>query len=171
MEIEKIIKERYSVRKYKDEKVSDEVIAKILDSALHAPTAKNLQPFHIYVLKSEEAMEKIKSVCKCIFGAPNCFIVTYDFSESWENPYTPEYHSGEMDASIVTDEMMLTAWSLGVGTCWVGMFDYHKIAETFNIPDNERVAVVMPFGYPSEESKPIAMHDQSKELSALVTEL
>ena len=171
MEIEKITKERYSVRKYKTGKVEDEVIAKILDAAKHAPTAKNLQPFHIYVLKSDEAMEKINSVCKCIFGAPNCFVITYDFDASWKNPYTPEYHSGEMDASIVADEMMLTAWSNGIGTCWVGMFDYHKVADALGIPSNERVAVVMPFGYPSDESKPIAMHDESKDLSEIVTEL
>lgn len=170
MEIDKIIKERYSVRKYKSDRVSDEIVSKILEAAKHAPTAKNLQPFHVYVLRSEEAMNKINSVCKCIFGAPSCFVISYDDEQAWHSPFNEGYQSGEMDASIVADEMMLTAWSLGIGTCWVGWFDHNAVHDAIGMKEHEHAAIIMPFGYAADDSKPIAaFHDSFKEMTDIVT--
>lgn len=165
------VKERYSVRNYKNEPVKPEDLAQILEAAKLAPTAKNLQPFHIYVLQSEEAMTKINANCRCVFGAPSVFMITYKKEESWKSPFNEGYRSGEMDATIIADEMMLTAWSLGVGTCWVKYFDYEKIKEVFELPEDETVALLMPFGYPSEDAAPIPMHFASKEIGELVTML
>ena len=61
MEYEKVIKERFSTRKFKNDKVSDETLKKILEAGNFAPTAKNIQPQKIYVVRSEEGLKKIDS--------------------------------------------------------------------------------------------------------------
>ena len=75
MEFEKVIKERFSVRKFKDDKVSEELIQKILEAGNLAPTAKNYQPQKIYVVMSKEGLEKIDKASPCRYNAPVCLIV------------------------------------------------------------------------------------------------
>ena len=73
-----LAKERYSVRKFTDKPIEKDKLEKILEAAKVAPTAKNLQPVKIYVLQSEEALEKINSLTRCIFGAKTVFLIAYD---------------------------------------------------------------------------------------------
>ena len=61
--------ERFSARKYIDKKVEEEKIAAILEAGRVAPTAKNNQPQRIYLLKSDEALQKIRGITPCTFGA------------------------------------------------------------------------------------------------------
>lgn len=167
-----LVKERFSVRSYSDKVVEDEKIAKILDAAKHAPTAVNYQPQQIYVLKSEEAIQKINSVCKCIFGAKTVFLICYDENRAWRNKYIPGYNSGEIDASIVCDHMMLEAWNLGIGSCWVGMFDPVKVSEVFNLPENIKPVALLPIGYAAPDCKPLEkMHNVFRPMEEMVTEL
>ena len=63
--------ERFSARKYIDKKVEEEKIAAILEAGRVAPTAKNNQPQRIYLLKSDEALQKIRGITPCTFGAPS----------------------------------------------------------------------------------------------------
>ncbi len=123
MEFLELAKSRYSVRKFKKEQISDEELAAVLEVAKHSPTALNFQPQKIYVLKSDEAVAKINSLCKCIYGAPMVLIVCYDETVCWRNPLIRGHKSGVTDVSILCDEIMLNAWSMGIGTCFVGLFD------------------------------------------------
>ena len=100
MEFEKVIKERFSVRKFKSEKIDKEIIDKILQAGLIAPTGKNSQPIKILVLNSDEALEKLKECSRCHFDAPLAFLVCYNKDECWSRPYDGEL-SGSIDASIV----------------------------------------------------------------------
>ncbi|MGN0710083.1 MAG: nitroreductase family protein, partial [Anaerovoracaceae bacterium] len=60
-----LARSRYSLKKYSDRKIKDEDIEKILEAAQIAPTAKNMQPQHIYVMRSEEALAKMDQVTPC----------------------------------------------------------------------------------------------------------
>ncbi len=142
---------RYSCRKFKPEPVEDNKIADILNAAKLAPTAKNGQPQKIWVLKSKEALEKINSVCKCIFGAPVVFVVGYDRERDWKNPLMPPYHSGETDAAIVCTHMMLEACDIGLGSCWVGFFSADEVKKALGLPENVTVTALLPVGYPDAE--------------------
>ena len=166
-----LAKERYSVRSFKTEQVKDEDIKLILEAGRVAPTAKNNQPQKIYVVKSKENVDKLSSICKCIYGAPCVLVVGYDKDRDWKNKQMPGYSSGETDSSIVLTHMMLQAWEIGVGSVWVGMFNDEEVRSTLNLPSNIRVTALMPIGYPSENSKPIQMHFDSRKIEDIVEEL
>ena len=144
MEFLELAKSRYSVRKFKKEQISDEELAAVLEVAKHSPTALNFQPQKIYVLKSDEAVAKINSLCKCIYGAPMVLIVCYDETVCWRNPLIRGHKSGVTDVSILCDEIMLNAWSMGIGTCFVGLFDDAKLQREFNLPEHIRPVALLP---------------------------
>ena len=77
MELQKVLKERYSVRIYDSRPIEDEKLTRILEAGNAAPTAKNQQPQRIYVLKSEEAIQKIRAITRCAFNAPVVLIFAY----------------------------------------------------------------------------------------------
>jgi nitroreductase len=163
-----LIVSRYSVRSFSDKQVEDEKLQQILRAALVAPTANNRQPQKIYVLNSEKAIKKINGLCKSIFGAKTVLLITADENVEWKNPFTGEYHTGEIDASIVATHMMLQAWDLGIGSCWIGYFDPNLVKMTFDIPANEKLVAIMPIGYPSEDCKPSQFHSTYKPLEDMV---
>lgn len=117
MEFENIIRERYSVRKYKPDMITDEALNTILSAGMVAPTGCNYQPQRVYVLKSDEAIAKIRQLCRSAFNAPVVLIITLDENADWKNPYEAGYRAGIQDVSIAADHMMLAAWNIGVGSC------------------------------------------------------
>ena len=170
MEFSDLIRSRYSVRKYADKPVEEEKLQKVLAAGAAAPTAKNQQPQHIYVLESKEAIEKIRAITRCAFDAPVVLLVCGDREQAWTNPFNGR-NSAEMDCSIVTTQMMLQAQELGLGTCWVCWFDTQQTKEAFGIPESQEVFALLPLGYPAEGSKPSAMHDSRKALEETVVRL
>lgn len=168
MDFYELSKSRYSVRSFSDKKIESEKLQQILECARFAPTACNNQPQKIYVVQSEENIEKLKKICKCVFGANTVLIITSNTSEEWKNPFTNEYYTGEIDCSIVCTHLMLQAWELGIGSCWVGYFNPELVRKEFDIPQKEKIVALLPLGYPSEDSKPIAMHFSRKELKDTV---
>lgn len=161
-------KSRYSVRTFSARKVEDDKLNIILDAANAAPTACDNQPQRLYVLRSKEAMEKLKLSCKFVFGASTAIIFTSVKEEEWVNPFTKDYHTGEIDASIVCTHAMLQAWELGIGSCWVGYYDPERVRKTFAIPKNEQIVAILPLGYPSDDSKPAAGHFKRKPITETV---
>jgi len=161
--LEKLMKERYSVRDYKETPVEDYKLSAILEAGRLAPTAKNMQPQQVFVLKSNEALNKIRDLTRCAFNAPVVLMVCADKNVGWDNPFTGENYS-MMDISIVTTHMMLRATELGLGTCWVCWFDPIKAKEIFNLPDSYYPYCLLPIGYPSERAIPSERHDDRKDL-------
>lgn len=146
-----LAKARYSVRSFKDTPVEEEKLAAILEAGRIAPTARNNQPQRIYVVKSNEMLAKMNEVSPCIYNAPLVLAVCYDEEAQARN-------FGEMDASIVCTHMMLEAWELGVGSCWVGRFDADKCAAALGLPPTERPVALLPLGYAAEGAQPAPQH-------------
>lgn len=168
MEFIELAKSRYSVRSFSNKQIEDEKLNKILEAAKISPTAANQQPQKIYVLQSEKALRQINSVCQCIFGAPTVLLIVADEKEMWKNPFSKNYNTGDIDCSIVCTHLMLQAWELGIGSCWVGYFDLAQVEKAMGLPDNEKLVAILPIGYPSANSKPSNMHYSRKELSQTV---
>lgn len=168
MEFIELAKSRYSVRSFSDRQIESEKLNKILEAAKISPTAANKQPQKIYVLRSEQAIDKINAVCRCIFGATTVLVITADETETWENPFSENYNTGDIDCSIVCTHLMLQAWELGIGSCWVGYFDLSQVAKAMDIPETEKIVAILPLGYPSENAKPSPMHYSRKELDQTV---
>ena len=80
----------------------------------------------------------------------------------------PPYQSGETDASIVATHMMLQAWELGIGSCWVGWFNEANVRKELNLPDNLVVSCLLPMGYASEEAKPSKDHNSYLDINETV---
>ena len=168
MNFMELAKDRYSVRNFAEKAIENEKLEKILEAGQIAPTAGNYQPQKVYVVQSEKGLEKLRSLTKCHYGAPTVLIIAYDRSKDWNNPNEDGVHSGEQDASIVATHMMLEAWELGIGSCWVNFFSPTLVAKEFNFPEDIRPVLMLPIGYAKEDAKPAAWHEQSKELSELV---
>lgn len=147
-------RKRYSVRSYSQQPVEDEKINKILQAAMIAPTAVNYQPQKIYVLKSPEALQKVRSITRSTYEAPLVFLVCSDTDRSWHSPFVSGYDSGEMDASIVCTHMMLEAEDLGLGSVWVLLFDPEKVRKAFHLPEHIVPHCLLPVGYPSQNATP-----------------
>lgn len=86
MDFDRVITERYSVRKFKDEPLKQSDIEKILIAGHKAPTGCNYQPQRVLVLNSVEAIENLKKCTKCHFNAPTAMVVCYNKDESWVRP-------------------------------------------------------------------------------------
>ena len=171
MELLELLKERYSVRKYSDRPVEQEKLDKIIEAAMVAPSAKNFQPVRIYVLKSEEAIARIRGITRCAYNAPVVMMVTVDKNIEWHNELEEGITSGQQDAAIAATHMMLEAASLGVGSVWVCWFPNTAVHEAFELPENEKVVLLMPMGYAADDSKPVANHFNKISKEEMVREL
>lgn len=162
-----LARQRFAVREYKQTPVEQAKLDSILEAGRLAPTAKNVQPQHIYVLQSSEAIAKINELTRCAYGAPVVFLVCYDTELVWTKE--DGTNSGDMDCSIVGTHMMMEATELGLGTCWVKWFDPAQVAEAFDLPANHKPSFLMPCGYAADGVQPSPMHTDRKPLSETVT--
>lgn len=168
MEFQKVIKERYSCKKFDGRPVETSQLEVILEAGRLAPTAKNLQEQRIYVVQSEEALAKIDKVTPCRYGAVTAVVVAYDRNNVFTYP-GEKRDSGIEDATIVATHMMLAAKAVGVDSCWINFFDPEVMAKELELPENEEVLMMLDLGYASEGTKPLAAHSQRKKISETVS--
>ena len=165
MTFQELAHARYSVRSFQDMPIGEEKMKLILEAGRVAPTACNNQPQKIYVARSAEARKKLASVCRCTFDAPVILVVCYDRSRDWKNKLQPGYESGETDAAIVCTHMMLQAFELGIGSCWVGYFNANDVSLALGLPENLTVSALLPMGYPAENAAPLPLHTQYRDFA------
>ena len=168
MEFKDVVKVRYSCKKYSGRQVEPNKLASILEAGRLAPTAKNLQEQHIYVIQSEDALEKVDAVTPCRYGAPTVLVVAFDKNHVFTYP-GDRRDSGAEDASIVATHMILAAADEGVDSCWVNFFDPETLAETLELPENEEILMIMDLGYAAEGTGPLPNHDSRKPLEQTVS--
>jgi len=167
MDFLKLASERFSVRSFSPEHLSNDEIEKILKAAHIAPTGCNFQPFRILVMNTRESLEKLKACTKCHFDAPTAMLICFNRDECWERRYDGKL-SGFADACIVTTHMMLEAHSIGIGSTWVMHFDPFAMREKFNIPENIEPVALLTLGHPSADAEPNPMHSQFRPQEELV---
>lgn len=166
-----LAEQRYSVRKYSSRAVEQEKLDRIIRAALAAPTAVNAQPWRMYVLCTPEALAKVDQTTRCRFGAGVVLHFTRRTDEEWKNPLEPGMRAGVEDASIAAVHAMLEAQELGLGTCWVNYYAYTKLEKLFGLDENEKSVLLMPLGYPAENSVPAVQHKIRRKAEELVTYL
>jgi len=167
MEFNKLITERYSVRKFKPEHLTQELIGRILEAGHKAPTGCNYQPQRILVLNTDESIAKLQNCTRCHFGAPTAMLICHNTLETWKRPYDGAL-SSPVDAAIVTTHMMLAAHNEGIGSCWVMHFNPAAMSETFHIPEYIEPIALLVMGYPAEDAEPIALHYQTRPMDEVV---
>ncbi len=152
MDFLEFLKARCSVRGYTDHTVEDDKLDAILEAGRFAPTAANLQPQSVIVVKSKEGLEKISQAAN-IYGAPLAIIVCADKTKAWKRPYDGKITT-DIDASIVTDHMMLEATSLGLGSVWICHFKPDILRSNFGISENLEPVNILAVGY-MDDSVPL----------------
>ena len=169
-----LAKNRYSERYFDSRPVEQEKLDRILEAGRIVPTACNYQPQRIYVIRSEEALKKARSIRVSHYNAPLMLLVCYDANAAWHNPSDRKYDnysSGEQDATIAAATMMYEAEELGVHSLWLRGFDSVAVAETFNLPENIVPVMMFAMGYPSDRSKPHPWHSIRFPLEQIAAEL
>lgn len=161
MEFLQLAKKRYSVRKYESRKVEEEKLLKILEAGRVAPTGANKQPQRFIIVKEEEGLKKLKKGAN-VYGAPLAIIVCADHSASWKRPYDGK-DIADIDASIVTDHMMLQAEELGLGSVWICYFDPEAIRKEFKIPEGIEPVNILAIGYDAGEAASPDRHDKLRK--------
>lgn len=161
-----LAKERYSCRAFKDTPLTEAQIGSILEAARLAPSAKNQQPVHVWVLKSPEALAKIAKTTKYTYGAPAVFMVGCKADEAWVRSFDGK-NGAETDAAIAGTHIMMEATALGLGNVWVGSFDPAKVKELFPETEGYEVTVLLPVGVPAQEAGP--NHGKRKKIEEFST--
>ena len=156
-----LARERFSVLEYEHRDVEQEKLEKILDAALAAPTACNLQPQRILVIDTEEKRQKLGAAVPGGFFAPAAFLVCYDKCTCWVRPQDGK-SSGEIDASIAATHMMLEATDLGLGSIWVMSWDAEKVKATFALEAHIEPVALLIVGHKTANAKPRRGHFASK---------
>jgi nitroreductase len=148
---------------YEAKKVEKEKLQAILEAGRVAPSAHNSRPIRMIVVQEEQGLNKIKKAANA-HGAPLAIIVCGDTKAAAVRPADGKT-SVDVDTSIVTDHMMLQAYDLGLGTCWIGAFDPKIIREEFHIPDYLEPINILVIGYASGE--PISPEEHEKKRKSI----
>lgn len=164
MDFLSLAKKRYSVRSYTNQKVEQKKLELILEASLVAPTGGNCQPQHLIVVQSNEGLGKIQKAAN-IYGAPLAIIVCSDTSKTWTRPFDGKKLT-DIDASIITDHMMMEATDLGLGSVWVCYFKPDVLRTEFELPANLEPVNILVLGYAdtsNETALPANRHRQMRK--------
>lgn len=131
-----------AVRQYDDRPVPADVLRRIVEAAHLSASASNIQPWHFVLVEKREDLRKLGALVRTgpyIANAAAAVIVAYEKSSTkW----------GISDASRAIQDMMIVAWSDGVGSNWAGGGGLEGVRTEFDIPDSYDVLAVVSLGYP-----------------------
>lgn len=156
-----LAKKRYSVRAYQEKPVEQEKLEKILEAARVAPTGANKQPHRLIVVREPEGLRKLSKAADC-YGAPLAVLVCCDTRETWKRPFDQKRLT-DIDASIVTDHMMLAAADLGLGSVWICYFKPDVIRREFDLPDYLEPVNILALGYSGENAPAANRHETGRK--------
>ncbi len=166
MDFIELIKSRRTIRKFEQTPLETEKLLNYVDAARVAPSAANLQPLKYVVVNSQEMNDKIFEKVKWAgYLAPKYnprkderptayIIVCVDRSIS--------KNGAETDVGAAVENIILSALSEGVGTCWMGAIDREGIGEIIKVSENMDISCVVALGYPKESPKEVEISDSVK---------
>jgi len=180
----KVISRRRSIREYSEKEIPAEYLNTILESARLAPSATNSQDWFFYVVKNKEARDKIaasepflanqflrKAPVIVVGCVRNSGLVGAATGVVKKAVGVRNGNWGDVDVSIALEHMVLTATDLGIGSCWVGLFDEKRISRLLDMPDDHRVVALLALGYPAALSSDEAIGGVRNSLRAKVEEI
>lgn len=167
MDFLKLAKERYSCRKFSSKPVEADKLNRILEAAIAAPTAKNLQPFKVFVFSSADAQARIRTATPCHFNAPVILLVAGKKEEAFVRA-SDGRNFEDIDATIAATHIMLAVQAEGLGTTWIGLIDTPKARELFPELEGWDIVALFPIGYPADDAEPSERHALRKDKAEIV---
>ncbi|MHA1301945.1 MAG: nitroreductase family protein, partial [Candidatus Helarchaeota archaeon] len=147
MELNQKIKGRFSVRKFKSNSVSDDLLKEILDSARWAPSGLNNQPWKFIILKDPQIKDEVAAqthYSQIIRNAPICIAVFYDKDEGYN------YVKDVQAIGAAIQNMLLAISNLELGGVWLGeiLNKRENVEKILNVPQAYELMAVIALGYP-----------------------
>ncbi|MDQ4077189.1 MAG: nitroreductase family protein [Chloroflexota bacterium] len=143
MEVFDAVRTMLAVRSYQEKPVPEDLIRRIVEAGRLTGSSQNRQPWHFIVVENHETLRQLGDLARTgryTAQAPLAIVVAIE-----------ESRFAVSDASRAIQSMMLTAWSEGVGSNWVGFKGLEGVKPLLGIPDELDVLAIVPFGYPTEE--------------------
>ena len=132
-----------AVRSFKDTPIPEEIVREIVEAAHLTASSINKQPWHFIVVRDKETLQKLGQLAKTgpyIAQAPLAIVVAMD-----QSPFDVS------DGSRAIQDMILAAWSKGIGSNWVGFNNLPQVNPVLGIPQDVSILAIVPFGYPAKE--------------------
>jgi nitroreductase len=157
VDILKAVKERRSIRDFQKRKIPDEIVNKLIEALVWAPSAGNLQSRKFYFIKDERTRKRIAAAAlnqNFIAEAPLVIVgctdsrISYKYGERGVHLYSIQ------DVALSIMGMMLVAYENKIGSCWVGAFRGDEVFNVLNMPKNLIPVAVVTVGYPSKIPSP-----------------
>lgn len=146
------IRTRRSIRKYTDKAVPDSAIEEILRAAMYAPSAVNRQPWHFIVVSDREMFNRIMEIhpnASFLETASKAILVCGDEQLQHDDGYYV------VDCGAATQNLLLAAHMLGIGSCWIGVHPRverkRRFSELFGLPEHVHPYALVSLGYAAEE--------------------
>jgi len=156
-----LAQKRYSARQFTSQKVEKEKLDQILEAGRIAPTAANRQPQRLLVIQSSEGLSKMTKAAR-FYNAPVVIIVCADKKEAWVREFDQK-DTGDIDASIITDHMMMTATDMNLNTLWMTWFNPEILKKEFNIPVDYEPVNLLAIGYNGGEPESPDRHSRTRK--------
>lgn len=140
MEVFECVKSLSSIRSYQNKEAPEEVMMEVLEAGRLAPSAHNDQPWEFILVRDKGVLKELEKYCisgRFISQVSFGVVVVTDPSSKWY----------EIDTTRAVQNMVLTAWSRGLGSCWIGRLDIDGLKSYLGIPSKLHVLTVLPFGY------------------------
>lgn len=169
MTFSELVKSRYSCRKFAPKPVENEKINAIIQDAIAAPTAKNVQPVMLWVFNSPDALAQIKACTpfQWMEDVPVVIAVGGKADGAFVRP-SDNRNFEDVDAAIVATHILLAVHSQGLATTWVGFFDTNKVCEAFPDLQGWDLVALFPIGYPADDAAPSDRHYIRKNFKDMV---
>ena len=154
MDVLEAVKGRRSIRVFKNQDVPTEIVEKLIDAARWAPSAGNIQPWEFIIVRKPEIKRRlVEAALDQVFieEAPVVIVVCANEVRSSQGyGVRGETLYCLQDTAAAVQNIHLTAYSFGLGTCWVGAFREEEARRILMIPHGIRPVAIIPIGYPAE---------------------
>ena len=144
-----LILSRRSIRRYENKDISEEVLQQILEAGRQAPSAANRQPIRFVIVKDHAILKNLcdNLINRFVKYAPVAIVGCADIKSLLTGKWAV------VDTTIAMQNMVIAAWALGIGSCWIGACNEEKVKELLKIPDKWKIVALLTFGYPAEQPK------------------
>jgi nitroreductase len=142
MQVFEAVRTVLAVRTYQDKPVPPDLVRRIVEAGRLTASSMNAQPWHFVVVEDRDTLRQLGAIARTgryIAQAPLAVVVAIE-----------ETRFAVSDASRAIQSMVLTAWSEGVGSNWVGFGELTRVNSLLGIPDELEVLAIVPFGYPAQ---------------------
>jgi len=153
---------RRSIRKYKDEKLSDSLLKKIIRAGCYAPSAMKKYPWRFVIIDDRKILDgltEVHSSSKMLHDTHQAVLMCGDLDQA----HTREYMM--LDLSAAVQNILLAAHAEGVGSCWLGIYPrearMNYLIEACGLPANIMPFAVISLGYPDETKEAAERYDDS----------